>query len=500
MQREKNIFDKPLVLLIDDVDHFYQEKLSAMALEMDLSLVTLEQVDDFDRFAEHAVLIFVNKTPQKLTKAAHFPTLKMKNDRIVCDILAFADSATTKDRMSWLSDGYDGALNREFVEYDTFKTMFQNRIHKGFIHLENRIQQEEYTQFKAALSASPDAFIVLDNRNKVFFVSQHYKKAYPVNGHKLVRGMDITAAFEMLCAEHNVFPGDTMYDIMYKFWSQPKGEIEFSMGSENIWRLSAAPLPNSRGTIITTTDISAYKKQSMALEAALAKEREATAIQKQFVDMVSHEFRTPLSIIDGHAQIILRRQASLSKNDMTERVSIIRSAVSRLLNMMEGILSSNMLKTGKFEIDCKPFDVCSLIETLVNEHKRLSDNVEITFDIQNIPAFVNIDGKILTLAISNLLSNAVKFSEGDKPIIQLSAKIDDDALYIDVKDNGMGIPENEIEHVFERYFRSTIASGIPGSGLGLNLVKDMVNLHGGDVSVESERGKGAHFRFWIHIA
>ena len=405
-----------------------------------------------------------------------------------------------------MAEGYDGVFNNEFIEFPVFRKLLEQRINKGIISLRNRQQQEEYKKFKSALSASPDAFIVLDEDKKLFFVSEHYKKAYPKNRDKLVRGLDINAAYDILSAEQHVFPGDPRYETMKQFWLNPVGSIEFSTSDGRTWRLTAQPLSDGQGTIVTTTDITSYLQQKKQLEiqaealsAALEKEQESSAVQKQFVNMVSHEFRTPLSIIDGHAQILQRRAEKVTKEDIEERAGIIRSAVSRLIGMMEGILSSNMLQSGKMNLVPQDIDVRDILNELCNEHVNLSGKVNIERDYYGIPAKLNLDPKIVTLAVGNIISNAVKFSQTETHI-KVSADYQDDMLTITVSDQGIGIPENELKQIFKRFFRSTVSSGIPGTGIGLNLSKSLIELHGGDITVESELGAGTTFTLSFKIA
>jgi signal transduction histidine kinase len=105
---------------------------------------------------------------------------------------------------------------------------------------------------------------------------------------------------------------------------------------------------------------------------------------------------------------------------------------------------------------------------------------------------------VLTIILTNLLSNAVKFCK-DNPVVAVSARMDvKDNLIISIEDEGIGIPQNELAHIFDRFYRATTSSGIPGSGVGLALVKELVTLHGGEIKVQSAVGAGTRFEVIFH--
>jgi signal transduction histidine kinase len=213
--------------------------------------------------------------------------------------------------------------------------------------------------------------------------------------------------------------------------------------------------------------------------------------------MVSHEFRTPLAIVDGNAQILERRMFDIPVDEAKRRLKTIRSAVSRTVNMMEAVLSSNLLKTGKMDVYIESFSLKELIAQLCHEQADLARSHEINVDVERLPDAMMLDKKILTLVLTNLLANAVKYTPNDKPIISVSSRVDKDVLIIEIQDNGVGIPESEITKIFERYYRASTSTGIQGSGVGLSLVKDLIEIHMGRISVSSEVGKGTLIRLTL---
>lgn len=465
----------------------------------ELKLASVNSITQLEELAPDAVLIII-RTQGVNDKNNDLAQRFLRDPRVVADIVALSNEPDVEERIKILAWGFDAIFNMDFLDYPDFKNVLLNRVEKGFISLENRIQQEEYRRFKAALSASPDAFIVFDQNNRLFFVSEHYQKAYPLAGRRLVRGMGVIEAFEMCSAEQGVTNGDPRYPGLRAFWERMDGEAEFITADGRIWHIKARKLPDGQGTIVTTADVTRFKSQQRELErksvelaAALEKEQEASALQKQFINMVSHEFRTPLSIIDGNAQILQRRADTVDKETIQKRSKTIRNAVSRLIQLMEGVLSSSMLKTGTLELTPEPVDLKKLIRELCEEHADLHTTHRFTCDVERLPDSCILDRKYITLVLTNLLSNAVKFTR-DTPKIDVRGWQESSShIIVEFEDNGMGIPEAEIAKIFERYYRTTTASGIPGTGIGLNLAQHLTELHEGTIEVKSREGRGTKF-------
>ena len=471
----------------------------------DIRFVSAKTQEELQREAPAAALIILSANSPG--DASCQITMSLAgNPLVTADLMGFVPNAAVEERINFLGYGFDYAFNEEFMKFPDFRKILLKKIDKGRMRLDNRAQNEEYLRFRASLSASPDAFLILDENNKIFFVSHHYKRAYPRSANLLIRGLDVTDAFEALAQEQGVLSNEARYHDLKKFWSDLDGMQEFETTDGRIWRMKASKLDDGQGTIITTTDITLYRTQKQELEKATAElkeslrnEKEAGILQKQFVNMVSHEFRTPLTIIDGHAQLLHRKAAEVSPADIQKRSKTIRSAVSRLVSMMEGVLSSNMLKTGNLEIIPELIDLKSFTRDLCDDHAELARSHKITLDTAGLPGRVSVDPKIVSLILTNLLSNAIKYTK-DTPKILVFLEVKDNWLKISVKDNGIGVPYDELPRIFERYFRASTATGIPGTGIGLSLVRDLVALYQGKLEVNSEIGQGTEFTVNLPLA
>jgi len=236
------------------------------------------------------------------------------------------------------------------------------------------------------------------------------------------------------------------------------------------------------------------QSQAVRLEQALVEERKLASLQRQFVSMVSHEFRTPLSIIDVNAQRILRRPKSPLPERTVQALGKIRNSVTRLTELMESVLAAARLEDGKIQFDPGPCTLPELIEEIALNYGELYPDHNITLDLDRAPQQIIADGKLLRQVFSNLVSNAVKYSpNGGHVCIEAGINHEGDVV-VSVEDQGVGIPVAEQEQLFSRFFRASTSTGIAGSGIGLHLVSHLVQMHGGTIHVESVEGEGSRFR------
>jgi len=237
------------------------------------------------------------------------------------------------------------------------------------------------------------------------------------------------------------------------------------------------------------------EQQALMLAEKLETERQFTELQRNFVSMASHEFRTPLTVIDGQAQRLARTmERGAPPAEHAERIQRIRMAVRRMTNLTDRLLDSLQLFEGKAELyfHPQPFDLFDLLHDVCQTFRDISPGSQIVERLRHGPRTAFGDPRLLYQAFSNLLSNAVKYSPAGS-LVELSAHAESGIQVVVVADRGMGIPQSDREHLFERYHRGENARGIVGTGIGLYFVKMVVDLHGGSISVESEVGKGSRF-------
>ncbi len=207
--------------------------------------------------------------------------------------------------------------------------------------------------------------------------------------------------------------------------------------------------------------------------------------QRVFMSMVSHEFRTPLTIIDGNAQIIQNRGDTLPKESLLRRASTIRIAVDRLIGLIERILSGHAIDQGKLKVNLQLGDLIPLVRDVCFDHLGIEPDSKIKLNIEKELPKIMLDNKLIHHVMVNLISNAFKYSPHN-PEIEVNLFKRNDFAFIEVSDNGIGVPEDELPKIFSKYFRASTAGGIPGTGLGLNLVRQIAELHSGYASIKSQ--------------
>lgn len=384
----------------------------------------------------------------------------------------------------------------------TQQKLIELELEKYRHHLEDLVArrtlevEEANRRAETVIATSPAALIALDDNGYITFTSRNYLDTYPESAKTLAPGNFIGDAWDAVARESHLAPDDPASIRMKTWLLDPQNYIEFKRHNGTWVRLHARRIPGQSGVVIATTDISDYKRQqallaaqSAELTAALEKEKEVVEQQRTFISMVSHEFRTPLAIIDGNAQIIEKRGDVLDKGVLEKRAGTIRAAVDRLVNLIETILSAHMIESGRLSITPVPCSLEKIILAAAADQQDISPGHRIVTRIDGLPEIMRLDEKIIRQMMANLLSNAVKYSP-DAKTVETEAFVEEGEAVIRVTDHGIGIPENEIPRLFQKYFRATTSTGIPGSGLGLSLVKQFVELHDGTISLQSRVGEG----------
>jgi two-component system, OmpR family, sensor kinase len=235
-------------------------------------------------------------------------------------------------------------------------------------------------------------------------------------------------------------------------------------------------------------------RQAAMLEEQLAQEQRLTLAQRNFVSMASHEFRTPLTIVDAHARRLEKMRESIAAAEIGERAGKIRAAVLRLTRLIDNTLNSARLIDGGAEHYFHPaeMDLTALLREVCQLHREMVPAAQIVERFGDTPAPMVGDAKLLFQVFGNLLANAIKYSPGGGAI-EVEAQFSADAVVVTVADRGLGIPSGDLSRLFERYHRGSNVSGIVGTGVGLYLVKMAVDLHKGSIEVKSKEGDGSRF-------
>lgn len=266
---------------------------------------------------------------------------------------------------------------------------------------------------------------------------------------------------------------------------------------KNSYALNTMPLYDSNKQIqyalFVYNNISKQKRIELETLNALAKEKELGELKSRFVDMASHEFRTPLSAILS-AAILIGKQNGPGKEEKRERyVGMIRSNVKNLVVILNDFLSLSKLEEGKISVHPENFNLVEFSKSIikeVNSSRKKGQRIQLINEHPNVS--VHLDSKMMHHILVNLLTNAIKYSPENKEVI-LEISQTDKQTNVMVKDQGIGIPLVEQKYLFQRFYRAKNARNIQGTGLGLHIVKQYSELMGGTVSLKSNPSEGTTF-------
>jgi PAS domain S-box-containing protein len=248
------------------------------------------------------------------------------------------------------------------------------------------------------------------------------------------------------------------------------------------------------GVIWTFLDITERLTAEHDTQIALEQQKELNNLRSRFVAMTSHEFRTPLSTILSSAELLKYYDERLPKAEKLEIIKTIEDGVQRMKRMLDRVLLLGKVEAHMLEFHPQPVDLFQVCEDLV-EDARIQhplSHCDITTDYSATASKGFFDEKLLHHIFGNLLSNALKYSPNG---CEVAFRVVSDGAHtvFEVADHGIGIPQDEIPHLFESFHRASNVGDIQGTGLGLAIVKNAVDLHGGTISVTSTPGVGTTF-------
>jgi len=268
-------------------------------------------------------------------------------------------------------------------------------------------------------------------------------------------------------------------------WRNRRGELFTILLSADMITLGHTP-----HVLLHALDLTQRKQAEVEILKTLAREKELSQLKSSFVSMVSHEFRTPLGIIQSSAELLREFHQRMQPGEREEQLESIARNTRRMAGMMEGVLVLSRLDAGKLDFHPAALDLNLFCRRVVDEVLSATNHrclIELT--VQSVPSEAQVDEQLLGHIFTNLLSNAVKYSEPGATV-HFSVERDlQDAVCV-VRDRGIGIPVEDQHQLFKAFNRGSNVGSRPGTGLGLLLVKRCAELHGGRVNVESTVGEG----------
>jgi PAS domain S-box-containing protein len=251
------------------------------------------------------------------------------------------------------------------------------------------------------------------------------------------------------------------------------------------------------GIVASSRDVTEREMILMELKKSLEKEKDLNKLKSRFISMISHELRTPLSTILSSIDLLKLGLADFKELDQKESYHIhlnrIHSQVKRLSRIITDILSLENYSNGTIPGHLEKININKFIYEMIEDYFKSGNTPEINVQLPKSELFIETDSAALSHVIKNIVENAIKYSKESSKIPEIKLKPGLDEFKIEVKDFGVGIPQEEQKHIFNSFFRAKNVSNIKGTGLGLNIVKEFVIKLGGKVNFKSKEGKGTVF-------
>jgi PAS domain S-box-containing protein len=389
--------------------------------------------------------------------------------------------------------------------------------------MENTLRQSEEKFRKFADNVRAVFWMISADWKTLLYVSPAYEEiwgqpcaslyANPVAWQDGIHPEDRTTVVAAAKADYAGFLGGIEYRVL-----RPDGTIRWIRDRAYPIRESSGQVERVVGIAEDITENKRVAQQLAELEAseqharrALAHEQELNLIKSRFVSLVSHEFRTPLSVIKVTGQMLSLYLSQMSQEEQIQELKEIDRATGRMTQMMDQLLLYGRLEAGRMEYKPECVDLESLCRQTISE---ISDQygsaspIVHTVNSEVREAFV--DKKILSHLLCNLLSNAIKYSFAGQPVtLELSRAGNDrlppalpepraaEYLVLSVRDSGIGIPAADQAKLFRTFHRAANVGNRPGTGMGLTIVKQFVELHRGVIQIESEEGRGTSVLVWL---
>lgn len=385
-----------------------------------------------------------------------------------------------QDKQPFLREDFPGNSGRNWDELCTATN--------GLITEIGHLQQQrsgQLAQLEATLGSLQEAVLIIDANNYIMLANKAVQAIFP-------RATDTVGNRLELVLQSAVFLGHV--ETIRRGEAKPQHEIEFVDGAKSVWievtGTVIPPLSGQKGpwVLFVLHDITRQKKLEV--------------VRKDFVANVSHELRTPLSVIKGYVETLVDNHREIPLEDRERFLRTIQRHTERLNSLLEDLLVLSRLESINPGLRRESTSLESLMRAVIDDYRArpTAANHHLVVDVDQAIDLLLIDPLKITQVLENLIDNALKYSAKDSKI-DVTAKLHSCEVEVCVRDNGAGIPAEDLPHIFERFYRVDKGRSRDkgGTGLGLSIVKHIVQLHGGKVRVESMLGQGTAFYFTLPI-
>lgn len=417
-----------------------------------------------------------------------------------------ADSKTPSETAGQIISQNNISVNVKIIPLDEelFSVILKNRSEFTNLNEQIKIVKEQYEQL---VNNTTDLICIIDKTGKFKFVNKQFEKQL---GYKIE---SIPNIFQIICPEDvpNFIRSLNASENSKKGFQDQEIRIYNNKKKLLYFAISGLPLVQN-GVVIeysmTLRNITEKKKnedetlrEKEKLKEDFKRLSEVNKMKTEFVSMVSHDLKTPLTNIQGYASLLRNKILGPNTPKQQEAADIIDKESKRLARLINDLLDLSKIDSGAIKLQMRPFNIKYLEERCAL--RNMAERKGLVF-IWNAPENLSEmygDPERIAQVLTNLVNNAIKFTDKGSVTVNIFEK-DKNYIQIDVIDTGPGIPKKEQELIFERFQRSSISklNKKEGSGLGLAIAKEIMKLHGSDITVKSEVGKGSIFSIVLRKA
>lgn len=359
--------------------------------------------------------------------------------------------------------------------------------------------KESEAKYRSLIETMRGGLVIFDLDNKITFINDRFCELIGYSREEVIgtRAIDYVDTTNIPILVSHVTRRKNLESSSYELLFRHKDGRPVNL------LVSGSPLLDRsgkfNGSFAVATDITLQKQAEVALRQALAKETELGELKSRFVSMASHEFRTPLATILALTETLSAYRSKLNEDQIDERFDKIKEQVSYLKDIMEDVLLLARMQSRRVEFNPVNLNLDDLCLSVLDEFQSKAEfEHSISFSGTIEPIQVFLDKKLMRQIISNLVSNAAKYSPPSTSI-KVAIEYVEDSLTLIVSDEGLGIPEIDLPHLFEPFHRANNVGTISGTGLGLVIVKEAVDLHHGTIAVDSQLDIGTTFKICIPL-
>lgn len=372
-----------------------------------------------------------------------------------------------------ISDGFESIIREKDLKYSAIDEKYKETL-------------SDKKQTESIIKSIAEGLVVLDDKGEIMMLNPAAEKILDVKVREQI-GKPLTDSIK----------SEQFLSLVRKRGKDDENEIELDAGGKETKRVI-----RSSSAVVEDADGRTIGMVSMLTD--VTKQREIDALKSKFVASVSHELRTPITAIRNSISLMLTEDTGSLTEDQKKCIQIADRNLKRLTLLINDILDISKLGAKKVELRIVPSSIKKVINESCNTFEAWAKTKEIAIlrKIQEDIPDIKFDPNRITQVISNLLSNSIKFTT-KKGTITIEARLrtlkDDEELIVSISDTGIGIAKENMSKLFSQFqqFGEPISTEAGGTGLGLYISKELVELHGGKIWVKNEQGKGAKFTFMI---